>query len=92
MSAIEIVNEYIALHKSFDFNGNDHETVLAKMLGDVYGVCTVVDDQIGEYEIEIRGHESCSGNPGVFNFVDPDYEGKHLQYTKNVGVDKRIKP
>jgi len=79
MNAIEIVNSYIALHKkdrfSFDFNGRDHETVLAKMLGDVYGVCTVVDDQIGEYEIEVSSHDSRSGNPVIFNFIDPAYEG-----------------
>jgi ribosomal protein S6E (S10) len=74
MNAIQIVNEYIALHKAFDFDGRDHETVLAKMLGDVYGECRVVDDETGEYEIEIRGSESRSGNPVVFTFVDPEYE------------------
>jgi hypothetical protein len=76
-STEQIVDSYIALHKSFDFNGSDHDSVLAKMLGDVYGECRVIDDEIGEYEIEVSSHDSRSGNPVVFTFVDPEYEGEN---------------
>ena len=69
MKTIEIVNDYIALHKYFDFNGNDYEKELANIMGDLYGECRLVDDSAGEYEIEIPGHASFSGNPIVYSFT-----------------------
>ena len=69
MKTIEIVNDYVALHKAFDFNGKDYEKELANILGDLYGECRLVDDAAGEYEIEIPGHDSFSGNPVLFTFT-----------------------
>mgnify|MGYP003651959058 CR=1 FL=1 len=63
-----IVSDYIALHKAFDFNGN-YEGVFANIIGDIYGECRLIDDSAGEYEIEISGHDSFSGNPILFNFT-----------------------
>ncbi len=68
MKTIEIVNDYIALHKDFDFNGNDYAEVFANIMGDLYGECRLVDDSAGEYEIEIPGRDSFSGNPIVYSF------------------------
>ena len=69
MKTIEIVNDYIALHKDFDFNGCDYEGVFANIMGDLYGECRLVDDSAGEYEIEVSGSASFSGNPIIYSFT-----------------------
>lgn len=74
---IDIAKEYVALHTEFDVphKGADSgfEDVYNSLYQCYYGEARLVDDQTGEYEIEIGSHETKSGNPVLFTFIDPDH-------------------
>ena len=87
----EIANDFILLHKAIDvdswspfhLSGDAKlEHIFNNILQGLYGECNEllsrVDHRVGsgEYEIEIPSHNSRSGNPVFFYFVDPDYKGQ----------------
>ena len=89
----EIAHDFILSHKAidvdswtpFDLSGDAKlEKIFNNLMQGLYGECNEVDHLVGsgEYEIEIDSHDSRSGNPVLFYFVDPDYEEQ---------VDKRIR-
>jgi len=77
----EIAHDFILSHKKidldswtpFDLSGDAKlEQIFNNILQGLYGECEELES--GEYEIEIDSHDSRSGNPVLFYFVDPDYE------------------
>jgi len=68
---LNIVNQFIDLHTDFNVDVG-FESIYNNLLGDMYGTIELIDDELGEYEIEIPGCDTKSGNPIIFSFIDPD--------------------
>ena len=77
----EIAHDFILSHKKIDLDSwtplhlsgdAKLEHIFNNILQGLYGECEELES--GEYEIEIDSHDSRSGNPVLFYFVDPDYE------------------
>ena len=72
----EIVKGYLDLHKDEFFPRPSDDTILANMIGGVYGECRadfdpVLNTETGLYEIEIAASDSKSGGPELFTFNLP---------------------
>ena len=75
---IDIAKEYVALHKEFDVphDGSDdaYHRIYHNIYGCLYGSVELTDEETGEYEVEISSLDTKTGNPILFNFIDPDYK------------------
>ena len=82
---IDIAHDFILSHKEIDLDAwtpfhlsgdAKLEQIFNNILQGLYGECNEVDHLVGsgEYEIEVSSHDSRSGNPVFFYFVDPEYE------------------
>ena len=74
---IDIAKDFVELHKEFDIpcGGGDNgfaDIYVSLELG-YFGETRLVDELTGEFEIEIPAHQTTSGNPIVFNFLQPDF-------------------
>jgi hypothetical protein len=74
---IDIAKEYVALHKEFDIPvglaDDAYHRIYNNLYGALYGAVELLDDETGEYEVEISLHDTATGKPILFNFIDPDY-------------------
>ena len=74
---IAIAQEYVDLHKEFDIPLGGGDEGLADIFESLYrchfGEARLIDCDTGEYEVEIGSHETKSGNPILFNFIDPEH-------------------
>jgi hypothetical protein len=64
----ETVQAYLDLHKNEFFPRPNDNTIMANMIGGVYGECRCENESTGLYEIEISAEDSNSGNPILFLF------------------------
>ena len=68
----EIAKEFVGFHKVFEMPAiAGYAKVYSNLEGGVYGETRLIDEDTGEFEIEIPGSETVSGNPTVFNFFEP---------------------
>jgi len=72
----EIVQAYLDLHKNEFFPRPSDDTILANMIGGVYGECRCENAETGVYEIEISASDSKTGNPILFDFRHLEREAK----------------
>jgi len=74
---IDIAKDFVNLHKEFDipYGGSDDgfADIYVSLWQGYFGETRIVDELTGEFEIEIPGHQTASGNAKLFNFIDPDY-------------------
>ena len=74
MNKIEIAKEYIDMHNSiisdeYESSSNEElEDVYNNMIAGEYGEVRKVEGYDNEYEIEIKGTDTNSGNPKIFTF------------------------
>ena len=76
-SKINIAKEYVEAHKDFVITG--YEPIFNKLVGGVFGSLELIDEEIGEYQIEIGSAETKTGNPVIFTFIDPDFIEKRCE-------------
>ena len=74
---VNIAKDFVALHKEFDIplgGGDDgFADIYVSLEQEYFGTTELVDELTGEFEIEIPGHQTTSGNAVLFNFIDLDY-------------------
>ena len=75
-----IARDYVDLHKEFDIDGIGFELIYSNLFGCLYGSIELIDDDAGEYQIEISSLETKSGHPVIFTFIDPDYAGNRFPF------------
>ena len=90
-SKIDIAKEYVALHKEFDVphKGEDSgfESIYHNLFGDLYGSIELIDEESGEYQVEISSRDTKTGNPVLFTFIDPDHKMPNTQDTHELLTD-----
>ena len=90
-SKIDIAKEYVALHKEFDVphKGEDSgfESIYHNLFGDLYGSIELIDEESGEYQVEISSRDTQTGNPVLFTFIDPDHKMPNTQDTHELLTD-----
>ena len=78
---IEIAERFINSHKASNLGawtpmtltGDEKlDTIYNNLKEGLYGECRV-EVESGEYELEIAGHDSTTGRPQLFTFIDPDH-------------------
>jgi|TARA_R110000764_G_scaffold19843_2_gene51649 glycine cleavage system protein P-like pyridoxal-binding family len=74
---IDIARDYVDLHKEFYIPLGGGDEGLADVFNGIFlchfGEARLIDSDLGEYELEISSHETKSGNPVLFTFIDPDH-------------------
>tara|TARA_R110000764_G_scaffold45589_3_gene102297 strand:+ start:629 stop:1051 length:423 start_codon:yes stop_codon:yes gene_type:complete len=74
---VNIAKDFVALHKEFDIplgGGDDgFADIYVSLEQEYFGTTELVDELTGEFEIEIPGHQTTSGNSILFNFIEPDF-------------------
>ena len=88
---IDIARDFVSLHKEFDIppgEGYDlFSYIYANLEQEYFGETRLVDKLTGEFEIEIPGHQTTSGKPILFNFVEPDFFENRLYEFANWILD-----
>jgi len=92
---IDIARDFVSLHKEFDIprgGGDDgFADIYVSLEQEYFGETRLVDKLTGEFEIEIPGHQTTSGNAILFNFIEPDffetrlYEFAYFDWAKSEG-------
>ena len=74
---IDIARDFVSLHKEFYIprGGGDvgFADIYISLEQEYFGETRLVDELAGEFEIEIPGHQTTSGNSVLFNFIEPDF-------------------